>query len=91
MTNRNLAQAIRLALLATGTTVSGLYGVAAYAQEAELEQVVVTGSRISRRPFGSVGRLDADRALVVECHREPDRAVGQRSVFAETGAPRARA
>ena len=48
MTNRNLAQAIRLALLATGTTVSGLCGVAAHAQEAELEQVVVTGSRISR-------------------------------------------
>ncbi len=49
MANRNVARAVRLALLATGTTVTGLYGsgVAAQATE-ELEQIVVTGSRIAR-------------------------------------------
>lgn len=48
MANRSLARAVRLALLAAGTGVTGLYGTSAVAQDAELEQVVVTGSRIER-------------------------------------------
>jgi len=45
MANPNLKRAVRLALL-TASAGSALYGAAAVAQDAELEQVVVTGSRI---------------------------------------------
>lgn len=49
MTNRKLAQSVRLALLASSTAVAGFYGAGAAAQDsAELENVVVTGSRIAR-------------------------------------------
>jgi outer membrane receptor protein involved in Fe transport len=53
MTNRNVARAVRFALLAAGAASAGLYGPGAAAQQAagqdqELEQIVVTGSRIAR-------------------------------------------
>lgn len=47
MTNPNLARAVRLALIASAASTA-LYTGTAPAQEAELEQVVVTGSRIAR-------------------------------------------
>ena len=48
MRNRNIERAVKFALLATGTVTGATYLPAAQAQEdaAELEQVVVTGSRI---------------------------------------------
>ena len=40
--NTTLIRAVKLALIAAGS-----YGVAAVAQDAEIEQVVVTGTRIT--------------------------------------------
>jgi len=51
MANRNVARAVRLALIAASTASAGVYGSGAVAQEAELEQIVVTGSRIQRQDF----------------------------------------
>ncbi len=48
MANRNVACAVRVALIAAGTASAGLYVPGALAQETELEQVIVTGSRIAR-------------------------------------------
>jgi len=48
MANRNIAHAVRLALIAAGTAGAGFHATPALAQEAELEQIVVTGSRIAR-------------------------------------------
>lgn len=48
MANRNVTRAVRLALIAAGTAGAGLPVSAALAQDAELEQIVVTGSRIAR-------------------------------------------
>jgi hypothetical protein len=51
MTNRTLAHAIRVALIATGTAAAGLYGATSTAQseqQTELSAIVVTGSRIAR-------------------------------------------
>ncbi len=59
MRNSNIERAVKLALITAGSLAAGAYGTAAWAQErdqpqasqaqsAELEQVVVTGSRISR-------------------------------------------
>ncbi len=44
--NNTLARAVRLALVA-----SAVYGAAAVAQDAEIEQIVVTGSRIARADY----------------------------------------
>ena len=57
--NTTLIRAVKLALIATGS-----YGVAAVAQDAEIEQVVVTGTRItlpgveSASPIQSVGAAE---------------------------------
>jgi iron complex outermembrane recepter protein len=48
MANRNLAHAVQMALIAASAAGASLYAGGAYAQEEELEQVVVTGSRIAR-------------------------------------------
>ena len=61
MANRNVTRAVRLALIAASTAGAGAYAPGALAQEAELEQIVVTGSRIARpgveeaSPIASVG------------------------------------
>lgn len=55
MANRYVARAVRLALIAASTTSAGVYAPGTFAQEeAELEQVVVTGSRIRIRDFEEV-------------------------------------
>jgi iron complex outermembrane receptor protein len=46
MANPNLKRAVRVALIAAGSGSAALYGAATVAQDAELEQVIVTGSRI---------------------------------------------
>lgn len=46
MANPNIKRAVRVALIAASTGSAALYGAATVAQEAELEQVIVTGSRI---------------------------------------------
>ena len=46
MANPNLKRAVRVALIAAGAGGAAMYGAGAVAQEAELEQVIVTGSRI---------------------------------------------
>ena len=46
MANRNIQRAVRFALLAAGAAGMGVHASASLAQETELEQVVVTGSRI---------------------------------------------
>ena len=49
MTNRNVTAAVRFALIAASAAGAGIRAPAAFAQqEQELEQVVVTGSRILR-------------------------------------------
>jgi outer membrane receptor protein involved in Fe transport len=57
MANRNIARAVRLALIAAGTTGAGIYAPGSVAQEAELEQIVVTGSRIQRQDFESASPI----------------------------------
>ncbi len=53
MANRNVTRAVRLALIAAGTASVGAFAPGALAQEAELEQIVVTGSRIARPDYES--------------------------------------
>lgn len=48
MVNRKLAMAVRTAILATSVAGTALYSGGASAQEADLDLVVVTGSRIAR-------------------------------------------
>lgn len=48
MSNRNVARAVRLTLVAAGALGAGFYGTAGIAQEAALEEIVVTGSRIAQ-------------------------------------------
>jgi iron complex outermembrane recepter protein len=45
MANRNIEHAVRLALLA-GAATAGVYAPASFAQDQEVEQIIVTGSRI---------------------------------------------
>ena len=45
MANRNIERAVRVALIA-GAAAAGAYAPASFAQDQELEQIVVTGSRI---------------------------------------------
>jgi outer membrane receptor protein involved in Fe transport len=47
MNNRNVARAVRITLIAAGAVGAGLYGTASIAQE-QLQEVIVTGSRIAR-------------------------------------------
>ncbi len=55
MANRKIANAVRFALVAAGAASAGLVtNQAAVAQDAELEQIVVTGSRIRIRDFEEV-------------------------------------
>jgi len=46
MANRNIERAVRVALLAAGAASVGVYAPSAAAQDQEIEQIVVTGSRI---------------------------------------------
>ena len=46
MANPNIKRAVRVALVAASAGGAAMYGAATVAQEAELEQVIVTGSRI---------------------------------------------
>ncbi len=48
MTNRKVQRAVRFALLAAGAAGAGIYASSAIAEEGELEQIVVTGSRIAQ-------------------------------------------
>jgi len=57
MANRNVTRAVRLALIAAGTASVGAFAPGALAQEAELEQIVVTGSRIARQDFESASPI----------------------------------
>ena len=60
MANRNVARAVRVALVSAGAMSAGLYGAAGAAQE-QMEEIVVTGTRIevpgtvSSSPIYSVG------------------------------------
>lgn len=45
MANRNIAHAVRVALVTAGAVSAGLYGVTGFAQE-QLTEIVITGSRI---------------------------------------------
>ena len=51
MANRNVARAVRMALFAAGAAGAGMYAPGALAQDPQLEQIVVTGSRIARQDF----------------------------------------
>jgi outer membrane receptor protein involved in Fe transport len=70
MANRNVTRAVRLALIAASTAAAGAYAPGTLAQEAELEQIVVTGSRIastgldSPSPLQIVGSADIDASGV---------------------------
>lgn len=46
MANRKIERAVRVALFAATAVTAGVYAPGAFAQELELEQVIVTGSRI---------------------------------------------
>jgi hypothetical protein len=48
MANRNVTAAVRFALIAASAAGAAIHAPATFAQEEELEQVVVTGSRILR-------------------------------------------
>lgn len=48
MANSNVACAVRLALIAASAASAGAYTPGALAQDAEVEQIIVTGSRIAR-------------------------------------------
>lgn len=53
MANRNVARGVRIALLAAGAATAGLHAPSVLAQAQELEQIVVTGSRIARAELES--------------------------------------
>lgn len=57
MANLNVARAVRFALVAASAASAGVYAPGALAQEAELEQIVVTGSRIQRQDFESASPI----------------------------------
>jgi outer membrane receptor protein involved in Fe transport len=71
MANHNLKRAVHFALLAAGATSAGSYVTGASAQDGELEQVVVTGSRIattgieSPTPLQIVGAEQIDSSGVL--------------------------
>jgi iron complex outermembrane receptor protein len=71
MANHNLKRAVRMALVAAGAASAGAYGTSARAQDAALEQVVVTGSRIattgveSPTPLQIVGAEQIDTSGVL--------------------------
>jgi len=46
MANRNIERAVRLALLAAGAASAAVYAPGSLAQDQEVEQIIVTGSRI---------------------------------------------
>lgn len=67
MANPNVSRAVRLALLAAATASTAAYTPRLVAQEAELEQIVVTGSRIRRaaetettQPVSVISREDIE-------------------------------
>ena len=57
MANRNVARAVRVALIAATAASSGVYASGALAQDAELEQIVVTGSRIANPNLDSASQV----------------------------------
>jgi outer membrane receptor protein involved in Fe transport len=57
MNNRNVAQAVRLALVTAGAVGAGLYGATSVAQE-KLEEIIVTGSRIVSANVESISPID---------------------------------
>lgn len=59
MANSNIAGAVRYALLVASASAAALPAPAAFAQEAELEQVVVTGSRIRVRDFEEISPVSS--------------------------------
>ena len=48
MANRNVAHAVRVALIAAGAVSTAAFAPGVLAQDTELEEVVVTGSRVKR-------------------------------------------
>ena len=56
MANRNIARAVRVALVSAGAVSAGLYGATGMAQES-LEEIVITGSRIVSSNLESVSPL----------------------------------
>jgi outer membrane receptor protein involved in Fe transport len=56
MANRNVAHAVRVALITAGAASAGLYGATSAAQE-QLEEIVVTGSRIVRQDYQSASPI----------------------------------
>jgi outer membrane receptor protein involved in Fe transport len=56
MANRNVARAVRVALVSAGAMGAGLYGATGMAQEA-LQEIVITGSRIVSSNLESVSPL----------------------------------
>lgn len=56
MANRNVTQAVKLALISAGAVTAGLYGVVGSAQE-QLSEIVVTGSRIARPDLEGVSPI----------------------------------
>ncbi len=56
MANRNVANAVRVALVTAGAVSAGLYGVVGAAQE-QLTEIVVTGSRIKRADLDSASPI----------------------------------
>lgn len=65
MANSNIARAVHFALLVAGATAASVPAPVAYAQEAELEQIVVTGSRIRVRDFEEVSPVATVGADVI--------------------------
>jgi len=57
MANRNVARAVRVALIAATAASAGVYAPGALAQDAELEQIVVTGSRIANPNLDSASQV----------------------------------
>ena len=64
MANRNIQRAVRVALLTAGAASVGVYAPGALAQDQEIEQIVVTGSRIPQpnlegtSPVSTIGAED---------------------------------
>ena len=69
MRNRNIERAVKLALVTAGSLAAGTYGIPSWAQErvqpqaeqspSELEQIVVTGSRISMPNMEAISPVTA--------------------------------
>ena len=65
MNNRNVARAVRISLIAAGAVGAGLYGMAGTAQE-QLQEIVVTGSRIARPDIESASPVSVISAEAIQ-------------------------